>query len=214
MIAWIKNRPVIDVGGYQVAVYDRQWLCDALTRAAQAADHGDFPFIDEVSEGVFQYLENGCSLKLLSLPDLYEKMAAMLRRMDCERIAAHLVIMGPPVSLCLLSLAERAGLELAFLQLLRHELLRLKAGGAVQVRLHRGAAALRFACGAPVWTRACELLLREVRGLLLSVDPSFELPMDREAAWDVCLLPPLQTVIASPACESIELEENAPQSSL
>ena len=209
MIAWIKNRPVIDVGGYQVAVYDRQWLCDALKRAAQAADHGDFPFVEEVCEGIFQYLENGCSLKLLSLADLYAKMAAMLRRIDCERIAAHLVIMGPPVSVCLLSLAERTSLELAFLQQLRQELLRLKAGGAVQVRLERGAAAVRVACGAVVWSRCCELLLREVRVLLLAFDPSFELPTDRDGAWDLRLLQPLKSEEPAPSHEEFEVNENS-----
>lgn len=200
MIAWIKNRPVIDVGGHQVAVYDRQWLCDALKRAAREADHGDFPFVEEICEGIFQYLENGCSLKLLPLPQLYDKMALMLRRMNCERIAAHLVIMGPPLTLCLLSLAERASFELAFLQQLRAELQRLKAGGAVQVRLERGDEAMRVACGVTVWGRSCERLQQDVRLLLESLDPHFSFPAQREEPWVLHLMAPQ----AAPRMETAE----------
>ena len=56
MISFIGNRPALQIGRYQVLDYDTAWLDDALRRAALAADHADFPFIEEVRSGIVRYL--------------------------------------------------------------------------------------------------------------------------------------------------------------
>ena len=87
MISLIGNRPALQIGRYQVIDYDTAWLDDALRRAATAADHADFPFVDDIRSGIEKYLETKCPLKLLHLEDLYDRMRRMLVKIGCEKIA-------------------------------------------------------------------------------------------------------------------------------
>jgi len=67
VISLIGNRPALQIGRYQVIDYDTAWLDDALRRAARAADHEDFPFVEDIRSGIEKYLETKCPLKLLHL---------------------------------------------------------------------------------------------------------------------------------------------------
>ena len=55
MISLIGNRPAIQIGRYQVIDYDTAWLDDALYRAAVAAEHEDFPFVEDIRSGFVRY---------------------------------------------------------------------------------------------------------------------------------------------------------------
>ncbi len=173
MIALIGNRPVLQVGRHQVSCYDSQWLRDALCRAMHAADRQDFPFVDEICQGIFHYLENKCSLRLLPLPALYDKMRRMLEHIGCESIAQALRPLAPPVQVCLLRLMHEhdCRVELALFPMLRREIDELCDAGANEIRfLHIKECAMMIR-GTEKWDKHCERLYREIEGFLQSYDP-------------------------------------------
>ncbi len=168
MISLIGNRPALQIGRYQVIDYDTAWLDDALLRAARAADHEDFPFVEDIRSGIVKYLETKCPLKLLQLEDLFDRMRRMLVKIGCERIAEKLEPLAPPVTVSLVHAAMQAGngFELAFFETLRTELGDLKAAGAEEIRftgLRESSLILR---GSSKWNKQCEGLLSEIRAFL------------------------------------------------
>ncbi len=172
MISLIGNRPALQIGRHQVIDYDTAWLDDALRRAARAADHEDFPFVDDIRRGIVKYLETKCPLKLLQLDELYDRMRKMLVKIGCDRIAEKLEPLAPPVTVSLVRAAMEAGngFELAFFENLRTELRELRAAGAEQIHftgLRESSLILR---GSSKWNRQCENLLSEIRAFLNTWD--------------------------------------------
>ncbi len=172
MIAFINHRPAIQIGPYQVLDYDTAWLEDAIMRAAKAADHEDFPMVEEIRNGVDLYLENKCPLRLLHLEDLYERVRNMLVKIGCGPIAEKLQPLAPPVTVSLVNAATAAGngFELAFFETLRSELSELREAGAEKIHftgLRESAQILR---GTHKWTKHCDALLEEIRIFLAACD--------------------------------------------
>ena len=172
MISLIGNRPAIQIGRYQVIDYDTAWLDDALYRAAAAAEHEDFPFVEDIRSGIVRYLETKCSLKLLHLEELFERMRKMLVKIGCERIAEKLEPLAPPVTVSLVRAAMEAGngFELAFFETLRVELAELRSVGAEEIRftgLRESSLILR---GTAKWNKHCETLLSEIEAFLKAWD--------------------------------------------
>ncbi len=132
MICLAGNFPALQVGNQQVAGYDASWIDEALARAAVASNRQDFPFIDEIRDGIIHYLENRCPLRVFALEDLFERMRSMLRKIGCHAIADHLTPLAPPVTVSLVGAAREAGngYELGFFKLLSKEIDTLKLAGA------------------------------------------------------------------------------------
>ncbi|MEN9991695.1 MAG: hypothetical protein RLZZ224_1397 [Verrucomicrobiota bacterium] len=173
MIALIGNRPVLQVGRYQVSCYDSQWLRAALERAMTRAEREDFPFVEEICQGIFHYLENKCSLRLLPLTALYEKMRRMLEQIGCENIARELMPLAPPVTLSLLRLVEEQDgcFELSLFSLLRREIDDLSAAGALEIHVVQARETVLRIRQAQKWDRGCERLMGEIEIFLQSYKP-------------------------------------------
>ena len=172
MISLIGNRPALQIGRYQVIDYDTRWLDDALRRAARAADCEDFPFVADIRSGIVKYLETRCPLKLLQLGELYARVRRMLVKIGCERIAAKLEPLAPPVTVSLIRASMEAGngFELAFFATLRTELQELRATGAEEIHftgLRESSLILR---GATKWNKQCDNLLAEIQAFLQDWD--------------------------------------------
>ncbi len=168
MIAFIGNRPALQIGRHQVIDYDTAWLDSALRRAAEAADHEDFPFVADIRRGIIQYLETKCPLRLLPLGELYDRMRRMLVQIGCEKIAAKLEPLAPPVTISLVRAAAEAGngFELAFFEMLRAEISSLRAEGVEEIRfigLRESALLLR---GTAQWNKQCQVLLGEIEAFV------------------------------------------------
>jgi len=168
VIALIGNRPALQIGRYQVIDYDTEWLDDALRRAARAADHEDFPFVADIRSGIVKYLETKCPLKLLQLEDLYERVRRMLVKIGCERIAAKLEPLAPPVTVSLVraALAAGNGFELAFFAALQAELRDLRTAGAEQIHFTGLRESTLILRGTAQWNKPCEGLLTEIQEFL------------------------------------------------
>ncbi len=172
MISLIGNRPALQIGRYQVIDYDTSWLDAALRRAADEADHGDFPFLEEIRCGVETYLETKCPLRLLALEDLFEKVRRMLVTIGCERIAEKLQPLAPPVTVSLVRAAMEAGnaFELAFFETLRGELAHLRGHGAEEVRFTGLRESILILRGSAKWDKQCDATLAELRAFLTAWD--------------------------------------------
>jgi hypothetical protein len=172
VISLIGNRPALQIGRYQVIDYDPSWLDDALRRAAEAADHRDFPFVEEIRSGVVQYLETKCPLRLLQLEDLFAKIRKMLVLIGCEPIAEKLEVLAPPITVSLVRTAVEAGnaFELAFFEALRAELACLRGSGAEVVRFTGLRESIMILRGVTKWDKRCDTMQTEVRAFLAAWD--------------------------------------------
>ncbi|MBC7979217.1 MAG: hypothetical protein H7Y36_01485 [Armatimonadetes bacterium] len=168
MISFIGNRPALQIGRHQVFDYDTKWLEDALQRAAQAANHEDFPLVAEIRNGIELYLESKCPLRLLHLEDLFERMRKMLIKIGCENIAEKLRPLAPPVTICLIRAAESAGngFELAFFETLRSELTELREAGAENIRFTGLRESALILSRRTKWTKHCNRMLHEIETFL------------------------------------------------
>ena len=159
---------MLKIGRHHVAHYGTDWLSDALRRAAHAAEHDDFPFIDEIRDGVFHYLETKCPLRLLPVTDLVNRVRRMLMEIGCKPIAERLEPFAPPVTISLVESAREAGnaFELAFFENLRAEIRGLRDEGAGEIRFTGIREAVLHLAGAPKWNPRCETLLADLRDFL------------------------------------------------
>jgi len=172
VITLIGNRPALQIGRYQVIDYDTIWLDEALRRAARAAGREDFPFVDEIRGGIVKYLETRCSLKLLHLEDLYDRVRRMLVKIGCVCIAEKLEQLAPPVTVPLVRAAMEAGngFELAFFATLGAELRELRAAGAEEIRFTGLRESTLILRGTAKWNKHCENLIAEIRAFLQDWD--------------------------------------------
>lgn len=173
MIALIGNRPVLQVGRYQVSSYDSQWIREALHRAMESAEREDFPFVDEICQGIFHYLENKCSLRLLPIAALFDKMRRMLEQIGCENIAQELRPLAPPVQVSLLRLVEEneCSFELGLFPLLRREIDELSAVGAREIRVWQVQESVLRIRQTQKWDKGCERLQAEIEHFLQNYRP-------------------------------------------
>ena len=176
MIAFLNQRPAIQIGPYQVLDYDTDWLEDALMRAAKAADHENFPMAQEIRYGVELYLESKCSLRLLQLGDLFDRMRKMLVKIGCAPIADKLRPLAPLVTVSLVNTATSAGngFELAFFETLRTEIAELREAGAEKVHFTGLRESTRILRGESKWNKHCDALLEEIRIFLAACDKDSE----------------------------------------
>lgn len=168
MICLVGKLPVLQVGRHQIARYGTDWIDLALKRAAESCDRADFPFINDIRDGVLHYLEHKCPWRMLPIEDLFERMKRMLRRIGCDAIADKLLPLAPPLTVSIARAAREAGngFELLFFQMLHEEIADLRTRGAEEFRftdLRESAQVLR---GTVRWNRACELLHREILAFL------------------------------------------------
>lgn len=174
MICLATNRPALQIGRHQVIGYDTAWLSTALHRAARAAERDDFPFIDDIRNGIVHYLENQCALRMLPLPQLFDRVRRMLEKIGCEGIAAKLEPLAPPVTVSLVETARAAGsgYELAFFGALREEIDELRRAGAEDLRFSGLRDCALLLGGAGKWTRDCDRLLAEITSFLENFQPA------------------------------------------
>jgi hypothetical protein len=181
MICLVGNRPVLQVGRHQVTGYDTEWLRETIMRGAAAAEREDFPFIDDLMEGIIHYLENKCSLRVLTIEELHSRVRRMLERIGCDAIARTLPLISPPVTLSLTRAAKEAGngFELAFFNKIHDEIEDLRIHGVEELHFTGTRDCVRVLRGVERWTSPCELLHGEILDFLKTHGHS-TLPNQRE----------------------------------
>ena len=168
MICLVGNRPVLQVGNHQIVGYGVDWIETALNRASVAADRDDFPFIEDIRDGIIHYLESKCPLRLLPIEDLYARMGRMLEKIGCAAISDQLKVLTPPVTLSLARAAREVepGFELGFFQMLRNEVDALHHLGTEEVHFTEIREAALILVGTKRWNPACETFQRDILAFL------------------------------------------------
>ena len=171
MICLVGKLPVLKVGRHQVSSYDTAWIDVALQRAAHSCDRADFPFINDIRDGILHYLEHKCPWRVLPLEDLFERMKRMLRRIGCDAIADNLKPLAPPITLSIARAAREAGngFELAFYRKLQEEIDDLHARGAEGFHFTELRESARMLLGAAQWTSHCNRLHHEILAFLQDI---------------------------------------------
>ncbi len=164
MICIAGNMPIIQVGNYQVSDYDTYWIRRAIQNAADSANQSQFLFIDDVYDGIVYYLENKCPLRLLKLEALFERIHHTLKRIGFETIANALKVESPPVTISLERAATEAGngYELAFYQILKNEMARLKNFGAEEVFFSHIRESILILLQDNTWSSTCDQLEKDI----------------------------------------------------
>jgi hypothetical protein len=168
VIAFIANRPALQIGRHQIFDYDTSCLEEALRRAARAANQEDFPFVHDIHSGVVKYLETKCTLRMLTLDDLYERVRKMLMKIGCVKIACELKPLAPTLTLSLIDSATEAGngFELAFFEKLRVEIGELRKFGAEKIVFTGLRESSLILQGSTKWNKQCERMLSEMNAFL------------------------------------------------
>ncbi len=121
MIALKPYRPFLQTGHCVISEYDRGWVEQLLTDAAQEAGTS-LPCSAEIAQGIMLYLEQECPLATVPLEYLFERMRRLLREIGLPLIAAHLHTQTPPVDIELDTLAGETPLPLFFYTELRRRM--------------------------------------------------------------------------------------------
>jgi len=164
MICFSGNLPVLQIGNHQVVGYGTEWIEESLKRAAASSNRLDFPFIEDIRDGIVHYLEHRCSLRLLPIEDLYEKMRCMLNCLGCTAIAHNLTVLSPPITISLAQSAREAGtgFELAFFLKLGQDIEELIAKGVESIRFCDIEECSRILRGHRTMTKSCRQLAEEI----------------------------------------------------
>jgi hypothetical protein len=186
VISLIGNRPALKVGRFQVLQYDTSWLAEALRRAALAADQKELPCLDEIRRGIETYLESKCTLRLLPIEDLYDKLRHMLKRIGFDHVAEKLEVLAPPVTLSLVRVAKESdcGMELAFFETLRRQLNELRSHGAEDVRFTGLRDCVLILHQKESWDQESDRLFSEIQAFLQLHQPR-QRSMDRPVRYRV-----------------------------
>jgi len=181
MICIVGNRPVLQIGRQQVSGYGTAWLRQAIIRGAEAAEREDFPFIDDLMEGILHYLEHKCPLRVLTIEELHSRVRRMLERIGCEAIAQTLPLLAPPVTISLERAAREAGngFELAFFNQIHAEIEDLRQHGVEELRFTDTRNCVKLLRGVAHWNHPCDRLHDEIITFLTTHGHS-TLPNPRE----------------------------------
>jgi hypothetical protein len=155
---------LLRVGDLPLAPCQEDWLQRRIEQAAQAAGRGEFWLASEIARGVMEYLERDYKGTVIALPALLDRVRALLARLDCADVAAHLDGTPPPATVSLAQLADEAGdgFELHFFARLRDRLVACAANGVREVHITGLRPCVQQLRRAAKWRKDCEALAREI----------------------------------------------------
>ena len=168
MIALPSRLPLLRVGRYELASYEKQWLTEAIEAAARCAGHEEgWWFASDVARSLLLYLRDRYPGTAVTLEEVTEKIQKTLKSIGFGEIGAHLALRPPPLTLSLEALAvEAEGVELAFFQLLSERLEELRGLGASRLALTGTRSGVKRLRGARNWSPRCEDLAAEIHDFL------------------------------------------------
>lgn len=170
MISLPGQQPLLRVGNLPMEPCDEEWIRHRIEEAARAAGRGDFWLAQDIARGMMEYLVRSYEGTAIPLGALLDRMRALLAKLDCADVAAHLDTTPPPPVLRLADFAREAGngFELHFFAGLRRHLEACAAHGAREVKVRDLRPCVRQLRGAGKWRKDCEALAREILDFIAS----------------------------------------------
>lgn len=158
MICFASHKPALLIGhDTQVLDYGMDWIERAILKASRAAGQDSFPYSQDVTAGINDFLEHHCSLRLLPLADLFRKVQSTLVRLGQKEVARQLTVAAPPVELSLMEIvkAQEPVQELLFFQELRTQVQMLRFAGADTITFTDLKEAVLLLNSTKRWTKGC-----------------------------------------------------------
>ena len=178
MISLPHRQPLLSVGNLPMEPCDEEWIRQRIEEAARASGRGEFWLAEDIARGIMEYLSRNYQGTVIPLPALLERMKALLAKLDCADVAAHLDTTPPPPVLRLADFAREAGngFELHFFAGLRRHLEACAAHGAREVKVRDLRPCVRHLRGTGKWRKDCEALAREILDFIAShrLSPTLE----------------------------------------
>lgn len=164
MICIAGKLPILQVGRHQVCGYKTDWILEGLEYAAEKAGISDFPFIDDIYQAIKKYLEFDCSLEVLTIEALNQRVLKMLGHLGLHHVQQNMPLITPPIVLSLEWIAKKSGegFELGFFSDLKFEIETAKEAGASKLILEELKPAVITLTGKAKWDSHCVRLMDEI----------------------------------------------------
>ena len=164
MVAFKEEFPYLRAESGQLFEFNRDWLQNAITQAADSAGYPSWWLTEHVTESIAFYLRLRNDEPVVAFSQLNQTVRHVLKVIGYKEIVPHFRPAPPPLSISLFEIAEAAGdgYELAFFDLLEKRVAGIFATGATSLHFFGLQAAIKHLRSAKTWTRACDGLREEV----------------------------------------------------
>ena len=164
MVAFKEEFPYLRCDSGQLFEFDRDWLHDAIRRAANEAGYPSWWLTDHVTESIAFYLRLRTDESVVAFSQLSQTVRYVLKVIGYKEIIPHFTPAPPPITIALVDLARQAGAgyELAFFDLMEKRIQGLLDTGVENLRLVSLHSCVKQLQGVKVWTRACDIVRSEI----------------------------------------------------
>jgi hypothetical protein len=164
MVAFKEEFPYLKAESGQLFEFDRRWLRDAITRAAQEAGYPSWWLTDHVTESIAFYLRLRNDESFVAFSQLSQTVRYVLKVIGYNEIGPHFAPAPPPVTISLFEIAVAAGggYELAFFEMLGRRIDLLLQARVNTVRFVALNATAKHLRGTRVWSQACDIMRIEI----------------------------------------------------
>jgi hypothetical protein len=164
MVAFKEEFPYLRCDSGQLFEFDRDWLHEAITRAADEAGYPSWWLTDHVTESIAFYLRLRTDESVVAFSQLSQTVRYVLKVIGYKEIIPHFTPAPPPITIPLIDIARDAGAayELAFFDLLEKRIDTLLETGVENLRLCSLHSCVKYLAGVKVWTRSCDVVRSEI----------------------------------------------------
>ncbi len=164
MVAFKEEFPYLRAESGQLFEFNRRWLREAITRAAQQAGYASWWLTDHVTESIAFYLRLRNDENFVAFSQLSQTVQYVLKVIGYKEIGPHFALAPPPVTVSLFEMAVAAGsgYELAYFETLGRRVELLLQAGVTTVEFVALNPAVKHLRGTRVWSRACDSLRTEI----------------------------------------------------
>lgn len=164
MVAFKEEFPYLRADSGQLFEFNRDWLHDAITRAADKAGYPGWWLTPHLTESIAFYLRLRNDESVVAFSQLSQTVRYVLKVIGYKEIVPHFRPVPPPISISLLEIAYEAGTgyELAFFDLLEKRIEALLAARGEALHFCELAPAIKHLRGTKIWSRACDPLREEI----------------------------------------------------
>src|SRR4029079_17840447 len=155
MVAFKEEFPYLKAETGQLFEFDRGWLREAITRAANDAGYPSWWLTEHVTESIAFYLRLRNDESFIAFNQLSQTVRYVLKVIGYKEIVPHFSPTPPPVSFSLLTIAQDAdaGYELGFFDGLEKRITALVSAGADSLLVCDLQACVKHLRGSKTWTR-------------------------------------------------------------
>lgn len=164
MIALKDGLPVIEMPDGRAVAFEREWLVEALSRAADRAGYGKWWLAEHVAESVTTFLRDQKETNVVPVERLTMAVRSVLQVIGYGEVGQYFQP-GPPkqrISLFQLAREAGAGYELAFFERLGRLLQELLAKSPAHFALVDLEPCVKLLSARKVWCRDCDALRAEI----------------------------------------------------